>query len=113
MKPEVKNINVAQVLITIALLVVLFSLLSLYIYYGMYQARQVAVPVVEEPTPVAVDSDEARRQEIINALEKESVPPDDANRRVIIKSLEQESVEVSTPEDEARRAEIIKALEQN
>ena len=112
MKPEVKKINAAQILITLTLVGLLISLLGLYIYYGMYQARQVA-PVAEVVTPVALDPDDARRQEIIAALQNKSEATVGLDTRVIVNGLKQDPAEAETAESEKKRAAIIDALHQN
>lgn len=117
MKPEVRGTNHAQILITIALLGILLSILALYIYYGMYQARQIQ-PVAEVPVPEVVEAnpnafDDARQKEIIEALSKQPIEADAAETQAIIDSLTQNPVEPDSAETERKRAEIIKALQQN
>lgn len=114
MKPEVKTTNVAQVLITFALLGILVSILALYIYYGMYQARQIT-PVVEitpEAMPV-ITIEDSRQKELIEALSRQPIEADPEQTRKIINSLSQNPVEPDSVETEQKRAEIIKALQQN
>lgn len=114
MKPEIKRTNLAQVVITIALLGILGAILGLYIYYGMYQARQIA-PVTEvmpEPS-VATSEEEARRNEIIEALNKQPIPLQEDQQQEIINSLQNEPIQADTAESEQKRAEIIRALQQN
>ena len=117
MKPEIRVTNHAQILITLALLGILVSILALYIYYGMYQARQiqpvaeVSVPAVAETDPNAFD--DTRRKEIIEALSKQPIEVDPEQTQEIINSLSQNPVEPVTAETERKRAEIIKALQQN
>ena len=113
MKPEVKKINAAQILITVTLIGILMSLLGLYIYYGMYQARQ-TVQIEEVVVPAAeLDPDEARRKEIIEALNNQPSTVNELEKRVIINSLKQSPVEVDSKESENERTEIINALQQN
>ena len=110
MKPEVKKINAAQILITVTLIGILMSLLGLYIYYGMYQARQVA-QVEQLPTPEVIDPYEAERKEIIEALRNEPIITNESEKRVIINSLKQNPIEGNSEEREKERAEIINALQ--
>ena len=114
MKPEVKNGNVAQILITLTLVGILVCLLGLYIYYGMNQAR-VSAPVAEVTVPEAapVDIEDARRQEIIEALKNQPIATSSIDRRVIINSLKQDPVETNTEETEKKRQEIVNALQNN
>ncbi|MES2966458.1 MAG: hypothetical protein V4668_01570 [Patescibacteria group bacterium] len=114
MKPEIKRTNLTQIVITIALLGILVAILALYIYYGMYQARQIAtVPEVVPEPAVATSEEEARRNEIIEALNNQPIPLEEDQQREIINSLQQDPVEADTAESEQKRAEIIKALQQN
>ncbi len=112
MKPEVKKINVTQMLITLALVGILGCLLGLYIYYGMNQARQ-TTPVAEVPVPVVMDPNESRRQEIIAALKNQPAPADSFENRVIINSLKQNQTTNDSEATQLKQQEIIKALQQN
>lgn len=111
--PQNKNIKLAQYLTTLVLALILIAMVAGYIYYGMYAARQIETAVEPEVPTTMPGMDEAKRQEIVNALGQEAETISDEKKDAIIDSLTTKSNQQLSPEAEAKRQETINALQQN
>jgi hypothetical protein len=110
--PDNKRIKLVQYATTAVLVVILGAMVAGYIYYGMYAARNIETTMEPEATTTP-GMDEAKRQEIINALGQETDPLSSEKKGEIIDSLTTQSNQQLSPEAEARRKATIESLQQN
>lgn len=104
--------KLVQYLITFFLLLILLGMVAGYIYYGMYLAKNAEVVILPTESVAETGSDDARRAEIINALNQDPTPISDEKKQGIINALNNPTP-TPTADSEAKRAEIIEALLQN
>ena len=110
--PDTKRIKLIQWVTTLLLVLILGAMVAGYIYYGMYQARNVEVVAEPEVTDTP-GMDEAERQAVIEALGKETSFLSSEEKEEIVDSLSTQSNQQLSPEAEAKRQETINALMQN
>jgi preprotein translocase subunit SecF len=105
--------KISQMLMTIFLVGVLFSIVALYLYYGMYLAKQTAVPAevsTEEVLPQTELDERTQRLNVLNELSKESSSTASYEDRMkTLQKLEEESDPSVTTVEE--RLELLKNLE--
>lgn len=102
--------SILQLLITVFLVVVLGLILYTYIYLGMLKARTIdSVSEIQADQAPIVQSDDVRRQEIMNALANtQALSENDEKRQETISALSK--VPNTSIADAAKRQEIIDAL---